>query len=252
MIEINYDEVREELEKKNLYDIQKDLTSSRRLRTAIMSLLTTALLLTIAYGMLEDPLVYTLSNIGNFFDYKIYFIIWSVVAGLSIQFTVGVLFKLEEYKSKFGYHFIGISVALLILTALIPALKDIYPFWHTVHTVTSGLHALFLYLALVPFSIWVSKENPRLRLTIFIWLGIVWAGSILMIILFRHSALFELWYFITNIIFLLYLSLVLFEKEIIKKSVKLMINEDNLNVAIEKVFVNLENLTEKKKGKVKT
>jgi len=70
-----------------------------------------------------------------------------------------------------------------------------------------------------------------------------------MIIFFRHSALFELWFFVSNIVFLLYLSLVLFEEKIIKMSVKLLMDEDNLNVAIEKIFVNLDNLTKKKDTK---
>lgn len=247
MIQINYNEVKADLEKKNLYDIQKDLTQSRRARTAVMTLLLISLLATIAYGMLEDPIINTLSNTGNFYTHRLYFIIWSIITGLSIQFTVVALFKLEKYVTKYGFYFIGISAALLVITAFVPALRDDYPTLHVIHTITSVLHALFLYLALVPFSLWVSKENPRLRTAIIIWQIVIWVGSIVMVILFRHSALFELWYFVTCIIFLLYLSLTLFEEAIIKKSVKLLTDEENLNIAIEKIFVNLDSMTEKGK-----
>jgi hypothetical protein len=256
VIKINYDEACDELKKKNLYDIQKELTSSRKARTSIMSLLIAALLLTLVYGMLEDPLVNTLSNIGNFFTYRFVFIIWSIIAGVSIELAVVILFKLEKYETKYGNLFIVLSAGFLILTALLPALKDEFPFLHWMHTITSGLYALFLFLALVPFSRRVSEENPRLRLVIYIWTFVIYAGSILMLILFQHSAMFELWFFVTNILYLLYLCLVLFEEDIIKKSVKLLMDEENLNLAIEKIFVNLERETkkieeQKAKGKTK-
>ncbi len=240
MVEINYHEVKEELERKNLYDIQRELTMQRRTRTAMMSLLIFSLLFTIVFGMLEDPFLYTLSNIGNFFSYRFLFIIWSIVSGVTIQLTVIALFRLEDYQSKFAYYSIGLASFFLIATGLIPALREDYPFWHFMHTVTSGLHALFLYLGLVPFSRWISKENPRLRISIYIWQIVIWIGSILLVIFFRKSALFELWFFVTNIVFLLYLSLVLFEEKIIKISVQLLLDEDNLNLAIEKIFVNLD------------
>ena len=68
MQEINYDLVIEELEKKNLYNIQKELTVQRKTRTFVMSLLLAALIFTFVYGTLENPFTYTLSNIGNFFQ----------------------------------------------------------------------------------------------------------------------------------------------------------------------------------------
>ena len=52
--------------------------------------------------------------------------------------------------------------------------------------------------------------------------------------------MFEIWFFIFFIIFLLYLSLTLFEEKIVKQSVRLLKDEDNLNLGIEKIFINLE------------
>jgi len=246
MIKIDYEKVRDELKKKNLYDIQKGLTMQRKKRTAIMSMLLFSLLFTLGYGMLENPVIYTMSNIGNFFTYRIVFIIWTIVCGVSIVAAILALFSLEKYPTKYGHIFVYLALLFLIATGLIPALKDVYPFWHIVHTITSGLHALFLYLALVPFSLWISRENPRLRTYILIWLVIIWIGSVLMVVLFWHSALFELWFFVTNISYLLYLSLVLFEEKIVTTSVKLLMDEQNLNVAIEKIFVNLDTTTKKR------
>ncbi|HPJ23575.1 MAG TPA: hypothetical protein PK113_01575 [Bacillota bacterium] len=246
MMDINYNEVREELRRKNLLEIQKELTEQRRNRTAIMSFLLFALIFTVAYGMLENPFIYTLSNIGNFFTYRLYFIIWAIICGVSIEFALPALFNLEAYQKKYARLFVYLSVLFLIATSIIPALKDDYPVLHLIHTITSGLYALFLYLALVPFTRWISKENPRLRIYMTVWQIVIWIGSILLVIIFWHSALFELWFFITNIIFLIYLSLVLYEEKIVKISIRLMSDEENLNLAIEKIFVNLD---EKKRRK---
>jgi len=245
-VEMDYSSIREELKDANLLDMQIVLTSQRRTRTAIMSILLVALVFTIAYGMLENPFIYTLSNIGNFFDYRAVFIVWSIICGVSIEFALLALFNLEGYRGKYARIAVYLSVFFLITTSIVPALRDDYPLLHTIHTITSGLYALFLYLALVPFSKWISEENPRLRVYLAIWQIVIWFGSILLIIIFWHSALFELWFFITNIVFLLYLSLVLFEEKIVKISTRLLMNEEDLNYAIEKVFVNLSEKEHKK------
>jgi len=239
-MEINREQVKAEWMSKNLFDMQKDLLKQRRIRMFVMSVLLAALLLTVVYGTLEDPFHYTLSNIGNFFDYRLFFIIWAIVTGIAIQSSILALFRLEKYVPKTKYWFVMASVLFLILTALVPALKDIYPFWHLIHTLFAGLHALFLLLSFVPFVNFLARENPRLHVIIRIWLIIIWVGGILSLILLGHSAIFELWFFVTLIIFLLYLSLVMFEEKIVKMSVAFLKDEDNLNYAIEKIFVDLE------------
>lgn len=251
MDNINYIKAKEELERKNLYQFQKELVISRKTRTITMSVLIAGLLLTIIYGMLENPLIYTLSQIGNRFPHRVAFICWSIIAGGSIQFAVIMLFKLENYETKYGYLFVGLSTGFLIITAIIPALGEVYPFWLVVHTITSGLCAFFLFLSLVPFSTWISQENPRLRKNISIWTIVIYAGSVSMLVFFSKSGMFELFFFVSNILYLLYLSLVLFEEDIIKKSVKLLVNEENLNEAIEKIFVDLEIRTEKQDKEMK-
>lgn len=246
-MDIDKEQVKKEWISKNLFELQKDLLKQRRIRMFVMSILLAALLLTVVYGTLEDPFQYTLSNIGNFFDYRIFFIVWAIVTGMAIQTSILALFQLEKYTPRTKYWFVVMSVLFLVLTALIPALKDIYPFWHLIHTLFAGLHAFFLLLSLVPFVNFLARENPRLQLVIRIWLCIIWIGGVLALILFQHSAIFELWFFVTLIIFLLYLSLVMFEEKIVKMSVSFLKDEDNLNYAIEKIFVDLEKQSKSKK-----
>lgn len=233
-------QIKEELIKKNLYDVHRDLIKQRRLRIIVMSVLVAALLLTAVYGTLENPFIYTFSNIGNFFDYRVLFIVWSIVSGLSIQMCLLALFRLEQYQARAKYTFVALSSIFLVLTAVIPALKDIYPFWHLLHTIFAGIHALFLLLSMVPFVNWISRENPRLEKVLKLWMIIIWIGSLLPLIIFGKSGLFELWFFVTVILFLLYLSLILFEEKIVKLSVAFLKDESNLNEAIEKIFINLD------------
>ncbi len=236
----NYEEVREELIRKNLYDIQRELTLQRRSRTVLMSLLLFSLVFTVVFGTLEDPIANTLSRIGNFYNFRVLFIAWAIISGISIEVCLLALFKLEKFTSKSAHVGVYLAAIFLIATGLIPAFKDLYPILHAIHVLTSILYGVCLYIGLFPFSLWISRQNPRLRIYVKIWQIVIWAGSILLFIFFQVSGIFEMWFFTLNLVFLLYLSLVLFEEKIIKISMKLLTNEENINLQIEKVFVNLE------------
>ncbi|MFA5006569.1 MAG: hypothetical protein WC509_03765 [Candidatus Izemoplasmatales bacterium] len=254
MIEIDRKAIREELDRKNMLGLQCELTRQRRLRTAVMGGLLLALLTTVVFGTLEDPFLYTFSNIGNFFDYRLFFIVWSILAGTAIQAAILALFRLEDYLpgKKWKNVLLFLAVVLLVATALIPALRDVYPTWHVLHFVTAILHAICVCGAFVPFSLWVSRENPRLRRVIYAMIAATWGGSLLALVFFGKSGLFEMWFYVGMIVFLLYLSLVLFEEKIVKLSVAFLQGEDNLNLAIEKYFIDLEKLPSEKKRPAET
>mgnify|MGYP000333132621 CR=1 FL=1 len=219
---------------------EKDISilyKQRRNRIFIMSLLLLTLIMTAIYGTLENPFKYTLSNIGNFFTYREVFIIWALIAGFSIQTAAVSLFRLEKYEQKISFTLIIYASIALVLTAIIPALKDILPFWHFVHVLTSINYGLLLVLGLFPFIRYISEGNPRLRKINRIWQYTIIGGSFLSIIIFGMSGIFEIWFIATTTIFLLYLSLVLYEEDIVKRSVHLLKHEKDLNLGIEKIFV---------------
>ncbi|MDP3130409.1 MAG: hypothetical protein Q8N15_03620 [Bacillota bacterium] len=249
MMTIDRETIRQELDQKNLLELHRELTRERKWRTGVMIVLMTALLFTIVYGTLENPFVYTFSNIGNFFAYRWLFIVWSIVSGIAIQTAILALFRLEDYAKgkKRKNVFLFLSVVFLVATALIPALREEYPFWHVLHFVTAILHALFVFAAFIPFVLFVSKENPRLRLIISLCIAVVWGGALLALFLAGKSGLFEMWFYVGMILFLLYLSLILFEEKIVKLSVAFLRDEANLNEAIEKYFIDLEAITKKAK-----
>ena len=201
-----------------------------------MSLLLASLLFTTIFGTLQNPFQYTFSKIGNRFDHRILFIFWAIFTGGTIQSSVLALFRLEQYKVKRAYQSVVIGTIFLVISAIVPALAETYPLWTWVHVITAGLYGLFLSLGLAPFIMYVSRENPRLRLVIKIWAVVVWFGSFFWMFLLGNTGIFELWFFGSIIVFLLYLSLTLFEERIVKRSVLLLKGEKDLNLGIEKIF----------------
>lgn len=218
--------------------IQEQLNVERRTRISVMSFLLSALLFTVVYGTLYSPFTHTFSKIGNIFkpSLRIVFIIWSSYTGFAIQSSIIALFRLENYQKKSAYIFIAVGVVFLILTAITPALPDL-PFWLWVHRITSVIFALCMTLGFYPYLRWISHENPRLRLYIIIWFVVIWGGSVSLMLIFGNTGLFELFFFATLIIFLLYLSLTLFEEQIIKRSVNLLKDKEDLNQGIEEIFI---------------
>lgn len=239
---INKEQVKEELEKKQLLEIQKQLSSERKKRFVIMSYLLSALLLTVIYGTLENPFLWTFSKIGNRFslNYRLFFIIWASYTGFSIQASILTLMKIEGYKVKKHYIYIIVGVLFLFFTSLAPSLPEFYKFWYYMHLLTSFIFALLITLGFYPFAIWLTHENPRLRQSVYVFLAVTWGGSIFWYLTFGNRGLFEMWFFLFFILFLLYLSLTLFEERIVKLSIKLLRDEENLNIGIEKIFIDLE------------
>jgi len=226
--------------------IKRQLSRERQVRILVMSLLLAALLFTVVFGTLENPFKYTFSKIGNRFNNRIMFIVWAMFTGLTIQFSVVQLFRLERFSLSKAYKYIFTASFFLIISSIIPALDEKYPFWAWIHIITAALFFLFLTLSMIPFMRFVSKENPRLRQSIKIWAIGIWGGLIFWIILYGNTGIFELWGFGSMLVFLLYLSLTLFEERIVKQSIKLLKGEQDLNLGIESIFVNWDKLIKNK------
>ena len=248
-ININKKEIREELEKKQILEIQKELIRDRRYRMWMMAFLLFALLFTISYGSIENPFQYTFSKIGNRFNItnRIVFIVWAISTGTIIQASILALFKIENYKNRRQIVYIASGSFFLVASSVAPSLPEL-PFWTWIHLATAGFFALFLTMGFFPFAVWIARENPRLRRVIYVWMAVTWGGGSFWYITLGNTGMFEMWFFVCLIIFLLYLSLVLFEEKIVKQSIILLKDEENLNIGIEKIFIDLE---KQKKSKLK-
>ena len=154
------------------------LQQIKRQRMFIISYLLFALVLTIAFGTLEDPFRYTLSNIGNRFGWgpRIMFIIWAFISGTGIEISFIFIMKLINYSDKKTKVFIGLTSFSIVMTGLVPALKNEFPFWHNLHFITSGSIAIFFFLAIVPLVKHIIKIIPEYKRLIYIWMGVILAG----------------------------------------------------------------------------
>ncbi len=230
--------------------IHSRLLIDRSTRMTILGFLMSALIFTIIYGTLQNPFQYTFSKIGNRFapELRVLFIVWASYTGFAIQACILALFTLEKYKVKRNYIFIITAVVFLVISTLAPSLDE-YPFWTFIHIYTAGFFALFITLGFIPFMRWVARENPRLRRIVYIWMGIIWGGGFGSMFALGNTGVFELWFFGSFILFLMYLSLTLFEESIIKESVILLRNEDDLNSAIDKYFFKVKKKKQKKEKK---
>lgn len=249
-ITINKNKIREELEKKQILEIQKELVRDRRYRVWMMTFLLFALLFTISFGSIENPFQYTFSKIGNRFNItnRIVFIIWAISTGAIIQASVLALMKIEKYSNNRHIIFVTLGSFFLVASAVIPSLPE-FPFWTWMHLFTAGFSALFLTMGFFPFAIWVARENPRLRKVIIAWTSVTWGGGAFWYITLGNTGMFEMWFFVCLIVFLLYLILVLFEEKIVKQSIILLRDEENLNIGIEKIFIDLEKSKNRTKSK---
>jgi hypothetical protein len=248
-LELEKQTIREELIKKNLVSLHAELTRERKIRMRVMSVLMLAVVSTLVFGTLRNPLLFTLSNIGNYFDFRGFFIAWAIIVGSAIQYAILSLFQLEEYRPNHRLKniLVVLSAILLIATAIVPAFKDAYPGWHIVHYITAGLYAACIFVTLFPFAIFITRENPRLRKVIFVWLAVIWGGSVLALVFFGKVGMFEMWFLVGNLLFLLYLSLIKFEEKIVKLSVNFLKDEPNLQLAIEELFIDIEKPIRQKK-----
>lgn len=232
-------EAYQDFEKRNLIDKQRTIVKERITRNKLYVLLIVALLFTVIYGTIENPFENTFSNIGNYYDYRIVFIFWAILCGAAIQTTILTLFRLQEYHPKRQVYLIYLANFFLVATAIIPAILPTYPILHAIHTVFAGLHAVCILLSLRPYLKIVIQKNPRIKHHVDIWQIAIWGGSIVMMLL-TFSGIFQLWFFISLLMFLLYLTTILFEKSIVIKTLEFFLPEENPKDTIEKVYYNYE------------
>lgn len=186
----------------------------KRERLLVVSLLSAALLATLTYGTLENPFHYSFSNIGNYFPYREWYIIWAAVTGFFLYFSVISLFRLEKYKQRFAHLSISVVPLFLVVTALIPSVSEEMPFWHVLHRWTTFFFVMCMIFSVHPFLLYLGDKKPWLSDLLRNWQLVILAGSMASLILQGQTGIFELWFFVTTIILLIYLSWILYTENI--------------------------------------
>ncbi len=165
---------------------------------------------TLIFGLKKSPVEYTLSNIGNFFDYRVNFIIWGVVTGLLLIGFIGFTFRKAQFEHNKAKRYLILSYVFLILTVLTPALRDQMQFWFMVHNVTATLFALFLVASLLFFMHYLSENNKKVySKSLFSLLFSIGFPVLLLILFGRITGLAEIAFFVFISGFLMLLNIYL-------------------------------------------
>jgi hypothetical protein len=166
------------------------------------------------YGTLKNPFINTFSRIGNYYNYRGLYIIWAIVVSICIHTVTILIFKLTGYPRKWGYLALALSSFFLIITAIIPSLKEELPFWHALHKWTTFFYVMSMLTAQHPFFVWLARKIPRIKVLLRNWQLIILCGSMTSLLIQGQTGIFELWFFLGLGALLIYLSWILFTEKI--------------------------------------
>jgi len=163
-------------------------------------------LYTLWFGTRQNPMEYTLSMFANRFDQMTEFFIWSTVTGLLIAYYIFRLYGKVDFRNKKARHSLILSSIFLILTALTPAVEEVNALTHKLHFMFAAFFALFLFLSIYFFSRYLKSIDETVSRKSSRYLFLVVLGSSLVYLIFGDNAMFELFFFLSLSVFLIFLN----------------------------------------------
>ena len=166
-------------------------------------------LFTWLFATSESPADYTFSMIGNTLGHRLSFILWGVVTGLLLGFYVLRLFILKSFRDTRARKLLLWSLVFLVLTVLIPSLESTYII-NRLHDFTAVAFALCLVFSLYLFIRHLHEREQELYSWSLIMFHVVVGGSLLLLLLFGMTGIFQLFFFVSLSVFLAVLNRKLF------------------------------------------
>lgn len=149
-----------------------------------------ALIASLTYAMyyidIENPLQYSLSEIGrsNWFLFNV----WCILSGLAILLNVHRLYARTGYSAGLGKKFLYAGMIFLVMTFLNMSKDPMIFYW--IHVATAILFAVLSFASIGLCLIHMSKKYKQYRIltiTFFILIFI----DIIFLIIYKQMALFE-------------------------------------------------------------
>ena len=177
---------------------------------------------TILFATKQSPFQYTLSQIGNYFDWdhRKDFIIWGIVTGGGFAVYMTHLFNKAYFQNKKGRTWLILSNLFLVLTVITPSIKDVFPFFTRLHFIYSGLFAISLVLSTTFFIEYLGQINAEITTKSITWGLVVIGGSVLSLLIFGKTGIFEIFFLVTFSIYLIVLGLWMKNDEKIQAFIK--------------------------------
>ena len=116
---------------------------------------------TLWFGTIKDPIDFTMSKIGNNFSYRPLFILWGIMTGLLLVYSVSHMYERAGYYNKHSHNLLAVSYVFLVLTVLVPCMKESMEFLYYVHVACSFLFPTFMLISLTRFMryLYLVKNN---------------------------------------------------------------------------------------------
>ena len=117
---------------------------------------------TLIFGLKQNPAIFTLSKIGNYFGHRAGFIAWGTITGLLLVACIFHLFQRTQYKGRFGEKLLALSYAFLIITVLVPNFRGTMTFLFYIHVTSAALFAGCLLMSLFFFMAHLHANNKKI------------------------------------------------------------------------------------------
>lgn len=200
----------------NYQEVLDVILKLRRERFWAITLILIAVFATGIYGTLKNPFINTFSKIGNYYGYRGLYIIWAISISICIHTSSLLLFKLTHFDKKLSYWGLVSASFFLIVTAIIPSIKEQLFFWHVLHKWTTFFYVMSMITALHPFFVWLGRKIPRLKVLLRNWQLLILIGSIGSLLIQGQTGIFELWFYLGLGTLMIYLCWILFTEQIEK------------------------------------
>ena len=148
-------------------------------------LLLTSLIFALDFMYKDNPIDYSLSQIGRLFwrDY----LLWGLFTGLAILFNVNRLYNRTGYSSKIGKFLLHLSLIMLFFTVINITLE---PILYYTHVVTSIAFAVLSFAPIMMCLVSTSFKSFRYFILTFLLL-IMAVIDVYYITIYSHMALFQ-------------------------------------------------------------
>lgn len=149
----------------------------------------------------ESPADYTFTMIGNMLGHRVGFIIWGTATALLLGFYVLRLFVLKSFRDPRARKLLLWSLVFLLLTVLIPSLHGTY-LLNRLHDFAAVAFALCLVMSLYLFIRHLHERDEKVYGLSLAMLHMVIGGSLLLLLLFGMTGIFQLFFFVSLSVFL--------------------------------------------------
>lgn len=158
---------------------------------------------TLWFGTIKNPIDFTMSKIGNYLSYRPIFILWGIMTGLLLVYSVSHMYERAGYYNKHSHNLLAVSYAFLVLTVLVPCMKESLEVLYYIHLACSFLFAAMILISIIRFMRYLYYVKNDLFVKAIKVLGVCMALPLGLLIMFgKLTGIAEIAFFVCISVFL--------------------------------------------------